>query len=127
MRARTLLDSVITGTVYAVCPVTNTVTISEQDPKSGDVSYRILKTSFIQDITVIDKPKAGSSDKSAGPDASSGKITFTNATPAIGHVNVSQLSRRENSSVEAAKHARSLIGVGVSAEGQFVFDTIRKT
>ncbi|ANB13361.1 Lsm12p [Sugiyamaella lignohabitans] len=134
----TILDSTVTGKVYSFCPITNTISLAEdgnhhakkstsQVPNgtsshNAGVNYRIIKTSFIKDIVVLDKPKKQQQQQQQQPG-----YGFTHASPAIGHVNVGSLAERESQGVKKAQHEALVNGVGVTPLGQHIFNTLYKT
>lgn len=150
VRITTLLDDKITGTVYAFCHTTNTITLI-QEPSSGESSanvktnngsnnssapsgqiqrpnYRIIKTSFVKEVIVISRPKQTQSSSAAGPaQGAAYKDAFVKAVPQIGHIDISRLNARAEAAVQAELKRRSQIGVGVSKEGQALFDMLSKT
>lgn len=140
VRITTILDNTIVGTVYAFCHTTNTITLIEQPPHPKSTSdaptngssalksdtprpnYRIIKTSFVKEATVISKPK-----QTQNPAQGAYKETFANAVPQIGKIELSRLTARAEAAVKAELKRRAQIGVGVSAEGQALFDMLSKT
>ncbi|CAN6627668.1 hypothetical protein TRVA0_011S01794 [Trichomonascus vanleenenianus] len=139
VKVTTILDNVITGKVYAFDAVTNTVTLVEEpEPEAtnrlsinpppvspsavkGGPNYRVVKTSFVKDVAVVDKPRA------APKPHGNPKQAFAAAEPAIGYVSVNAAAKRLQESVKVAREAIRTTGVGVSPEGQMVFNAVNKT
>jgi protein LSM12 len=118
----TILDNSVSGRVYSYCPVTNTLTLIEDGPEVSTPNYRILKLSFIRDISVTDKKSSV-----ALSFGTSGQETFLKAEPRIGSVSIRDAVRRETAAVQNAREVRYVKGVGVSQEGQHIFRALYKT
>lgn len=134
----TLLDNTIIGTVYAFCQTTNTIAlIEETDGLEKNVTntekaklspnYRIIKTSFVRDITVLSKPKKVASPSSASIVAGTPyRDIFSKFSPSISKVNVSVIPAKAYNAVQTELKNRAKIGVGVSKEAQEIFDQLSK-
>lgn len=125
-----ILDNTVTGRVYSFCQITNTITLAEDQPQETGGSkkqkqassndYRVIKTSFIKDVTVLDKPKG----VNKGGNLSK---AFGTLEPNIGPVSIKAAHKREEEAVKKARELRITQGVGVTREGQMIFDAIYKT
>lgn len=119
----TILDNKVSGSIYSYCPVTSTLTLMEDGPQgSTGFDYRVMKLSFIRDITVVDKKSSVA--QSLG---TNGQDTFIKAEPKIGKVSLKEAVHKETSSVKNAREARYIKGVGVTQEGQQIFMALYKT
>lgn len=146
VRITTLLDNTITGTVYAFCQTTNTITLIEDAQGNADSSstssnagakqeppkrpnYRIVKTSFVRDVTVLSKSKKPHAQPSAASVAQGTlyKDAFAKAEPPIGRINIGKLAGKADAAILAERKRRSRIGVGVTKEAQAFFDLLSKT
>ncbi|KAK9447261.1 anticodon-binding domain-containing protein [Limtongia smithiae] len=139
VRVTTTLDNVIVGRVFAYCGITNSLAVIEEGEdttaaavnasgRKGSVnasvrSFRIIKTSFIKDIAVLERPVA-SDDAEPGP--ASGNA-FAKAQPAIGPVNLGGVAHKLEVASRAAGQVAASKGVGVSKEAQELFDAVSKT
>lgn len=146
VKITTLLDNTITGTIYAFCHTTNTITLIEDivqnepgrrnlndgspsrslkgSEKPPTPNYRIIKTSFVKEATVLSKPKKTPGHPSA---TSTYKDVFAKAEPSIGKVNIAKLVAKADKAVQAELKRRARIGVGVTKEAQALFDLLSKT
>lgn len=128
VKVTNILDNTVTGRVYSFCQITNTITLAEDQPQeagkkqkqASGSDYRVIKTSFIKDVTVLDKPKGVNKG---------GNLTkaFGNMEPGIGPVSINAARKREQEAVKKARELRITQGVGVTREGQMIFDAIYKT
>ncbi|KAA8915650.1 hypothetical protein TRICI_002202 [Trichomonascus ciferrii] len=123
------LDWVVGLRVYSFCQITNTITLAEDQPQeaggkkqkqAAGSDYRVIKTSFIKDVAVLDKPKG----VNKGGNLSK---AFGNMEPSIGAVSINAARKREQEAVKKARELRVTQGVGVTREGQMIFDAIYKT
>ena len=105
VKVTTLLDTTITGTIYAYDPITSSLTLITSTSPNGTHDVRILKVSFLRDVAVL---------------ATAPKTTFSDATPKISRVNAGRV-------VAAAAAREQKIGKGVSKEGQDIFDALSRT
>lgn len=141
VKVTNILDNTITGKVYSFCQITNTITLAEEPQQqegntksskqqkqqqsatsNSPLDYRVIKTSFIKDVVVLDKPKALSNKG-----GNNSQKAFSNLEPSIGPVSMEAATKREQAAVKKAKELRFTRGVGVTREGQMVFDAIYKT
>lgn len=140
VRITTLLDNTITGTVYAFCQTTNTITLIEDPPAEQSTTtdsntkplrpnYRIIKTSFVRDVTTLSRPKKTTIPPSAASIAQGTphRDAFARAEPPIGPVAVAQLNAKAEAAVAAERKRRARIGVGVTKEAQAFFDLLSNT
>ncbi|BFZ65087.1 hypothetical protein YB2330_006250 [Saitoella coloradoensis] len=110
MKVTTLLDETTEGTLYAYCPITNTVTLSSSTESTGAADYRILKVSFLTNVQVLETPTQNTS--------------FTNAPgPELAPVNLQIIDSRIHKLV--AKKPSAPPGVG--REGVEIFEALSKT
>lgn len=113
VRVQTVMDDTYTGTMYAYCPITNSITLLE-----GSNDFRVLKSAFVSQLQVLEK------DSSAGKGHENGR--FSRAEPLIASVNMSSLARKEGKkSVNGL--APPAKGVGVTKEAQGIFDALSRT
>lgn len=155
VRITTLLDNIITGSIYAFCQTTNTITLIEETlslqgestssantnngtinnnhkaltPEKKLPNFRIIKTSFVKEVVVIGKSKK-SSVQSPSTNISQGtqyRDIFAKADPPIGRTNIAKLSTRAEVAVQAELKRRARIGVGVTKDAQTLFDLLSKT
>jgi hypothetical protein len=146
VKVTTLLDYEIIGTIYSFCQTTNTIALIQESPAASSSSqqpaepsspnYRIIKTSFIKDVTPLDNGKskrAEASSQSPPPSAASvaagtpHRDAFARAEPAVGPVQLATIEARARAAVKAERERRAKIGVGVTREAQDLFDLISKT
>lgn len=128
----------ITGAVYAYDPLSQTLTLEESPQK-----FRIIRTPFIKSVSVLEKPKRVSPASSAEPEpAAKPKNSWSEIARAkkdpppsqgfetnspIGYLDLEALRKRENDAVVQEMKSRANRGVGVSKEGQEIYDAIAKT
>lgn len=122
VKITTLLDNSITGKIYTYDAKSNTVTLEETALGSKPAGYRIIKTSFIRDVQVLDKPK-----KTQANEPGSRVAVVEKTEPVIGYVNTANMAKKEATAIQTAVKIRSTRGVGVSKEAQIIFDAIYKT
>lgn len=147
VKVTTLLDHEIIGTIYSLCQTTNTIALIQESPaassspsqpaaSSASPNYRIIKTSFIKDVTPLDNAKskrADASSQSPPPSAASvaagtpHRDAFARAVPTVGPVQIATIEARARAAVKAERERRAKIGVGVTREAQDLFDLISKT
>lgn len=144
VKVTTLLDHDIIGTIYSFCQTTNTIALIQEPstPQSSQQStapnYRIIKTSFIKDVTPLDNGKtkrAEASSQSPPPAPSAASVAagtphrdaFARASPAVSLIQVTAIEARARAAVKAERERRAKIGVGVTREAQELFDLISKT
>lgn len=145
----TLLDNVITGTIYSFCQVTNTLSLIEESPSDSKTSdakttngtksavataakqpnYRVIKTSFIKEVAALEKPKKSGATPSAASIVSGTPHcdAFAKAEPLIGPIQVSALAAKAQNVVKAQREKAAKIGVGVTKDAQELFDLVSKT
>lgn len=151
VKVTTLLDSVIIGTIYSFCQVTNSLALIEEShvdegvkteqkekakvngngakAKKAQPNYRIIKTSFIKEAVALEKPKKSGFTPSAASIAAGTphNDAFAKAEPSIGPIQVSLLDGKARAAVKTEREKLAKIGVGVSKEAQELFDLISKT
>ncbi|KAF9109085.1 hypothetical protein BGX27_008026, partial [Mortierella sp. AM989] len=100
--------------------------------------FRILKISYIKDVTPLPTTKANN-DKDAAEDEknnitpnvnnsnNTNSNVYSTALPAIGYVQLDKIQQREQQAVREAHAAAARIGVGVSTIAQDIFDALSKT
>ena len=141
VKVQTLFDDFYEGTVCAYDTVTNTVTIctsSSASSASGTstpnnsavlsgnpADYRILKISFLRDVTVLST--AGPPQQPANSSPQTGKGPFSNAEPKIAPVNISTVEARERAAVRKEIEKITQKGVDVTQEAQEIFDALSRT
>jgi hypothetical protein len=136
VKVTTILDNSVTGKLYSFCQVTNTIALVEdalttrgksQKPSSQSTTpnelpnYRIFKTSFVKDISLLEKSKASNAN------VQNALSQFLKATPTIGPVSVNAALRRESDAVKAVIEESITKGIGVTPEGQQIFNALYKT
>ncbi|ODQ50134.1 hypothetical protein SAICODRAFT_73657 [Saitoella complicata NRRL Y-17804] len=110
MKVTTLIDETIEGTLYAYCPITNTVTLSSSAESTGAADYRILKVSFLTNIQVLETPTQSTN--------------FTNAPgPELAPVNLQTIDARINKVITK----KPSVPPGVGREGVEIFEALTKT
>lgn len=150
MRVTTLLDNVITGTIYSFCQVTNTLSLIEEtgdegakddskDKSKGSASgtkakkthpnYRIIKTSFIKEVVALEKPKKSSVTPLASSTLAGTphRDAFAKFEPLVGPIQLSSLATKAHAAVKVQREKQAKTGVGVTKEAQELFDIISKT
>lgn len=116
VKITTILDSTITGTVYAYTPALGLVTVRLGDRKGADLRFRIVKTEFIKSLSVVGASK-GSRRK---PQLS----TFTRTQPAIHPVPVLQMELRLQ--LRLAAPEAGAVNRGASKDGQALFAKLHR-
>lgn len=110
-------SQVYEGTLYTADPVLNIVAINTRNPptdapnQSGD--YHVIPVSRIQAVQILSLSETGNG-------------CLEGAQPAIGPVDIKQLRQREDLRIRKLKEDEQNRGVGVSAEGQAIFDSLRR-
>ncbi|KAI5777635.1 anticodon-binding domain-containing protein [Geopyxis carbonaria] len=117
IRATTILDETIVGQIYAYDPITCTLTIltGPTPGVAGPQDVRILKVSFLKDVTVIAPAPPGK------------KPGFSNAEPKIAYLNTSFIASRERDATKDEANRQMRVGKGVTKEGQDIFDALSRT
>lgn len=110
------MDQEISGKVYAIDSVSNTIVLEEAGDKSSKPNYRVIKTSFVKEVSLLDKKAPKPSSRS-----------FGEVEPAIGPVSLQGVVKKESAAAKAAHKYAITRGQGVTKEGQMVFDQIAKT
>lgn len=131
IRVVTIIDDTYEGTIYSYDPLTSTLALiqSPAHPPPTPVSenanvaqsyspqdYRILKISFLKEVTVLSAPKQRSV---AQP--------FTNAEPKIGTVDIAAVAAREKDAARAEAERIANKGVDVTKEAQDIYDALSRT
>ncbi|RPB10385.1 hypothetical protein P167DRAFT_252154 [Morchella conica CCBAS932] len=119
VRVLTIIDDTYEGTIYSYDPLTSTLTLAQNPTSSAPNSpadYRILKVSFLKDVTVLGNPNK--QQRSNTP--------FTNAEPKIGPVNLNMLGGKEKDTARSEAARVANIGVGVTAEAQEIYDALSR-
>ncbi|KAA8902914.1 anticodon-binding domain-containing protein, partial [Sphaerosporella brunnea] len=113
VKVTTILDDTITGTIYAYDPLTSTVTLLTASTPANQHDIRIVKISFLKDVSVI-----GGAPQSKG---------FSAAEPRIGRVGAAPAGKTEAQLVAEEAKRLARIGKGVTKEGQDIFDALSRT
>ncbi|RPB05159.1 hypothetical protein L873DRAFT_1663828 [Choiromyces venosus 120613-1] len=131
IRVVTIIDDTYEGTIYSYDPLTSTLALIQSPahppptPVNENVNvaqsyspqdYRILKISFLKEVTVLSAPKQRSV---AQP--------FTNAEPKIGTVDIAAVAAREKDAARAEAERIANKGVGVTKEAQDIYDALART
>jgi hypothetical protein len=119
VRVLTIIDDTYEGTVYSYDPLTSTLALAQNPTSSAPNSpadYRILKISFLKEVTVLGNPNK--QQRSNTP--------FTNAEPKIGPVNLNMLGGKEKETAKSEAVRVANIGVGVTAEAQEIYDALSR-
>lgn len=112
----TIIDDTYEGTIFSYDPLTSTLALTQATthaPPAQD--YRILKISFLKDVTVL-----GSSPRPRG------STPFTSAEPRIAPVALAGLAGREKDVARGESERVANKGIGVSKEGQEIFDALAR-
>lgn len=142
VKVTTILDDVVTGTVFSYCTMTETMTLMK-DAASGSKdlkSFRILKMSFIRSIAASKKAPSMSTTeeddisspvegaKETGSSNNNSKQgPYSKAYPFIVPVQLQNVIQKENNAIKATNKQLAHRGVGVSAEAQEIFDALVRT
>jgi len=128
------LDVTYEGSIFAYDTITNTLVLaspSSSSPKDGakptaqSYNLNFIKISLIKDVTVT---KAAPSAQSATPNNSNPpKGPFGLAEPKIGPLNVQTIQSREAAAVRKELQDAAHVGIGVTKEGQEIYDALRKS
>lgn len=132
VRVNTIIDDTYEGTVFAYDPLTHTVALCHTPANAAVANngttpaqladYRILKISFIKDVSVLSGPAKNSS-------GSGGQVTggpFANVEPKIGLVTINNVLDREKTTVKQEAERSVTRGVGVTKEAQEIFDGLSR-
>jgi len=116
VRVHTIIDDTYEGTIFSYDPLTSTLALTQSPthPSSTAQDFRILKISFLKEVTVL----GAAPKRSATP--------FTSAEPKIGAVNITALQNREKDAGRNEAERIANKGVGVSREGQEIFDALAR-
>ncbi|ORX59679.1 hypothetical protein DM01DRAFT_1333140 [Hesseltinella vesiculosa] len=126
IKIKTSSDEEIEGLIYTFDRITNCIALdcstgSRHSRKS--LAFRIIKISHIKDIVTV------TSDEAAAP-LQDPAIAHTSKLTSYLPVNMVHLDRivaRENEAAKAMRQQAAKIGVGVTKEGQDIFDALTKT
>ncbi|KAL0075406.1 anticodon-binding domain-containing protein [Phycomyces blakesleeanus] len=112
---KTMSNELVQGRLYTLDRITNCIALICSDPKPvpKSVSFRIIKLSNIKELL------------SVGPEDTS-KEPWTAVSP-VRHVHLDQLQARETEALREVRQQAAKIGVGVTKEGQEIFDALYKT
>ncbi|RDW43647.1 anticodon-binding domain-domain-containing protein [Yarrowia lipolytica] len=145
IRVTTTALTEVTGSVYCYDPLSQTVTLEESPQK-----FRIVRTPLIKSVVVLEKPKstpgstptaaAATSAPASKPKNSWSEIARAkkDAPPAVstqafetnspvGFVDLDAVKRREGDVVNQEMRKQANKGVGVTEQGQEIYDAIAKT
>ena len=150
VRLTTIIDDTYEGTIFAYDPITHTVSIAQHCSSTASsssptaspngtstppilntsippVDYRIIKISFLKEVTVLARgtPAPPQTSPSVAPTSPIGP--FGSLRPHISPVNLPNVLARENAAVRAQSERFATRGVGVTKEAQEVFDALART
>ncbi|KAL7266075.1 hypothetical protein RUND412_011393 [Rhizina undulata] len=126
VRVSTVIDDTYEGTIFSYDPLTNTLALIQTPPnppptpttlQDGPQDFRILKISFLKDVTVLSQPKNRPSPNQP----------FSHAEPKIGPVNLAALMAREREASKAEMAKSATRGVDVTKDAQDIFDALSRT
>ncbi|KAG5360653.1 hypothetical protein CJU89_3731 [Yarrowia sp. B02] len=123
----------IEGSVYAYDPLSQTVTLEESPQK-----FRIVRTPFIKSVSVLEKgpsapaPAAPPKPKNSWSEIARAKKDVPVSTQAfetgpVGFVDLDGVRKRESEIVNQEMRKQANKGVGVTQQGQEIYDAIAKT
>ncbi|ODQ66915.1 hypothetical protein NADFUDRAFT_40100 [Nadsonia fulvescens var. elongata DSM 6958] len=121
----TILDTVITGVVYAYDPITSTVTVVEGNGEiDKPVNLRVIKPAFIRHVNVFGQ----SERKLTAAGSTSTRVGFEETAYPIGPISLTRLAEKESAVLKEEQKKQSTRGpTGVSTEGQEIFNIVHKT
>jgi len=115
IKVTTILDDTITGQLYSYDPLTSTITLlTTANTHYGPQDIRILKISFLKDVSVL----APALNPAKG---------FSATEPKIGRVNLGAIVAKENEAMREEQRRMMRVGKGVTKEGQDIFDALSRT
>ncbi|KAK6340533.1 hypothetical protein TWF696_008859 [Orbilia brochopaga] len=126
VKVTTILDDTIEGTIFAYDTIANCVSlltgpnVTQPLPKNTPVNVRILKIPFLKDVVVLVPPKPPQN-------ATTAKGPFSAAEPQIRPLSIQAIRSREQAASRAEYEKLMGHGVGVTAEGQDIFNALSKT
>ncbi|KAK6358709.1 hypothetical protein TWF730_008032 [Orbilia blumenaviensis] len=126
VKVTTILDDTIEGNIFSYDTAANCVTLTtgpnstSAPSKNTPVNVRILKIPFLKDVAVITPSKPPQN-------ASTSKGPFSAAEPQIRALSVRAIRDRELGALRAESEKLQGHGVGVTAEGQDIFNALSKT
>ncbi|KAJ5773284.1 hypothetical protein N7457_008180 [Penicillium paradoxum] len=117
-------QSIIEGTIFTACPITNLVAINTAPaPNPGDAKsaqngdYRVIPISRIQNFQVL----------ALAPPSNSTSASFADAQPTIQALDTRALKAREAKAVGEALEREARRGKGVTPLAQDLFDAFSRT
>ncbi len=121
-------SSVLEGTLFTACPITNLVAINTAPPPPNPSSalanqpgdYHIVPVSRIQSFQLLALPQ----DTARADGSSTG---FDGVVPSIGRVDTKALEAREQAAIRKMKERDAARGRGVGREAQEIFDALART
>ncbi|KAF3941609.1 hypothetical protein ABW19_dt0208716 [Dactylella cylindrospora] len=128
VKVTTILDDVIEGSIFSYDTTANCVTLitgpaaaaSTPPPKNTPVNIRFLKIPFLKDVVVVAPSKPSQNSTNA-------KGPFSVAEPQIKPLSLQSIKNREQATSRAEYEKLMGHGVGVTAEGQEIFNALNKT
>lgn len=112
VRVTNVLDEVTEGKVYSFNSSNGTLTL-QTNKKNQPQGFKIIKCTFIKNLEVVGEKPASN--------------VFKRQQIKPSHINVQRIDQLLNNEIAQRKRQNVLMGKGVSAEGQFLFDLLYKT
>ncbi|KAK6540703.1 hypothetical protein TWF694_008095 [Orbilia ellipsospora] len=126
VKVTTILDDTIEGIIFSYDTIANCVALLTgpnaviPPPKNATVNVRFLKIPFLKDVVVLAPSKPPQNSSTA-------KGPFSAAEPQIRPVNIQAMKNREQATLKQEYEKMLGHGVGVSDEGQAIFNALSKT
>lgn len=117
----TIIDDTYEGTIFSYDPLTSTLALTQASTAPAH-DFRILKISFLKDVTVL----GGGGSGSGAPPRARSTTPFASAEPRIGVVALAGLVGREKDVARNESDRVASRGIGVSRDGQDIFDALAR-
>ncbi|KAI8986349.1 anticodon-binding domain-containing protein [Pilobolus umbonatus] len=111
IRIKTVSNQEVEGLIFALDRITNCIAIdctNDTTPSNKNCSFKLIKLSHIKEFMSI------------------GAEVKEDYFP-VGYVNIDRLKTREMEALKGHEHEIAKLGVGVSKEGQDIFNALNKT